>query len=239
MSSNNRNNRRQARAPRGYVAALTPEGQVNKVITDIKNLKDGDDLRCWSASARKELSPFLTIPLQVGPDETSRVYMPKQALLAASPVVRNYFQQNPTLTTAKFTHKDIFTVAMKRIAKWLKAVCLEADFPELNMPEDLKEFMELRLTAHTLGMERYVEHFDYYYIDDIDCQRPSLAEIVIVVDYTRKDDDPILVALANRLGYLCKHHKIPKADEEDIVKLLVDPHYSRLLATAKGLAKKP
>ncbi|KAH3957500.1 hypothetical protein HBH51_225000 [Parastagonospora nodorum] len=219
MSSNNRSKRRQARAPRGYVAELTPEGQVNKVIADIKNLKDGDDFRSWSASARKELTPSLVIPLQVGPDETSRVYIPKQALL--------------------FTHKDIYMGAMKDIAKWLKAACLEAHFPELIMPEDIKEFMELRLTAHTLGMERYVEHFDYYYIDDIDCQRPSLAEIMLIVDYTRKDDDPILVALANRLGYLCKHHKIPKADEEAIVKLLLDPHYGRLLAAVKAIAKKP
>ncbi|EAT77909.1 hypothetical protein HBI56_191920 [Parastagonospora nodorum] len=239
MSSNNRSKRRQARAPRGYVAELTPEGQVNKVIADIKNLKDGDDFRSWSASARKELTPSLVIPLQVGPDETSRVYIPKQALLVASPVARNYFQQNSTLTTAKFTHKDIYMGAMKDIAKWLKAACLEAHFPELIMPEDIKEFMELRLTAHTLGMERYVEHFDYYYIDDIDCQRPSLAEIMLIVDYTRKDDDPILVALANRLGYLCKHHKIPKADEEAIVKLLLDPHYGRLLAAVKAIAKKP
>lgn len=70
------NHRAAARAPRGYVASLSPEGQVDKVISDIKNLKDGGDLYNWSASSRRELTSAIKIPFQIGTDTKSIVYIP-------------------------------------------------------------------------------------------------------------------------------------------------------------------
>jgi hypothetical protein len=242
MSSNNRSNRRQPRAPRGYVAALTPEGQVNKVIADVNNFKAGADLYSWSPSARKELMPALKIPLQVGPDASSRVYVPKLALIVASPVVRAYFEQKPDAVTAKFVDANISLEAVKEIAKWLKDICLEPEVHGVEMPENIEDMLKLRLTAHTLRMDKYVEHFDYYYVEDVEYRVPDLREIATVVDNTRKDDDHILVALANRLSYLVRYHKISIAMENDIAKLLAEEKYGRLLAAVdenkvKALAK--
>lgn len=218
ISSNNRGNRRQPRAPHGYVAGLSPEGQVNKVVADINNFKNGDDLSSWSASARKELTPALMVPLQVGSDASSCFYVPKLALIVASPVARAYFQQKPDATTAKFVHADISLEVMKDIAKWLKVACLKPEIPEMEMPENVKDTMKLRLTAQTLSIDKYVKRFDYYNSEDIEYRVPDTHEITAVVDHTRKDDDPILVALANRLSY----HKISHSLESDIAKPLTD-----------------
>jgi hypothetical protein len=179
MPSYNRN----LGGPRGFVATLTPEGQIKKVVADMNNLKDGHDLHNWSISARKELTPALTIALQVGADETARVYVPKLALVATSPVVREYLQKNPTATTAKFVHPDISGEAVQAIVQWLREISYKAEFPELPMPDDVKEFMNLRLTAYTLGMELYTKHFDYYYANDVECRAPDLEEITTIVDH--------------------------------------------------------
>jgi len=230
MSGYNNRNRRAHDQPRGYVASLSPQGQVNKVIHDMNNFSYGDNLRAWSASARKELTPALTVALQVGDKPNSEVRVPKQALLVASPVVRDYFVKKPTAITAKFTHADVSLNAIREIAKWLKDVCLQPDFPELPVPDDIGDALKLRLTAYTLGMERYTGHFDACYIDGVEDHVPDLIEIAQVVDNTRKKDDPVLVALANRLSYLMRYHKVSSEEEVAYAMLFKsDKKYKRLL----------
>jgi hypothetical protein len=225
MPSYNRN----LGGPRGFVATLTPEGQIKKVVADMNNLKDGHDLHNWSISARKELTPALTIALQVGADETARVYVPKLALVATSPVVRKYLQKNPTATTAKFVHPDISGEAVQAIVQWLREISYKAEFPELPMPDDVKEFMNLRLTAYTLGMELYTKHFDYYYANDVECRAPDLEEITTIVDHTRDGKDALLGALANQLSYLCRFHKVSEEREFAYANLLKEEKYDILL----------
>ena len=243
MSTINSRNRRARAQPHGFVASLTPEGQINKVIADMNNLKDGHDLCKWSASARKELTPFLTITFQVGDRPAPYVRVPKLALIVASPVVRAHFVKNPTSTKAKFTYADVSLEAVHNIAKWLKDVCMVPQFPEIPVPNDTYDALKLRLTANTLGMERYVGHIDACYIDGVANRVPSLQEITQVVDNTRGEDDAILIALANRLSYLCRYHKVSKAEEIAYAELLADEKYGRLLAAVvedevKKMAKR-
>lgn len=110
--------------PRGFIATLSPESQVNHILADLKNYKDGDNLRAWSASAREELTPVLIVHLLVGGGPNSDVHVPKLALLVALPVIRNYFVKNPNAVKAKFVHKDIAFTSMRLIANWLKDVCI-------------------------------------------------------------------------------------------------------------------
>jgi hypothetical protein len=215
--------------PRGFVATLTSKGQINKVVADITNLKDGHDLHNWSFSARKELTPTLTIDLQVGADENARVYVPKLALVATSPVVRNYLLSNPTAFIAKFIHPDISSQAVEVIAQWLREISYQTKFPELPMPKKLKEFMELRLTAYTLGMELYTKHFDDYYAYDIEDRAPDLEEIITIVDNIRDHKDTVLGALANQLSYLCRFHKVSEERAFAYANLLKEDKYDVLL----------
>jgi hypothetical protein len=236
---------RRARAPRGLIASLTPEGQVSKVMADMNSLKGGHDLRNWSASARKELMPSLTIALQVGADASSRIYMPKLALVAISPVVCAYLKKDPSAVTAKFVHPDISREAVVVLAQWLKDISSQADFPELPIPEDMNDFWKLRLTAYTLGMEQYTDHFDNYYANDVEYRAPDLEEIAAVVENTRDSKDAILGALANQISYLCRYNKVSEARKAAYTNLMVEANYSLLLAAvdekevkAKVKAKK-
>jgi hypothetical protein len=181
-------------------------------------------------------------PLQVGFDASSHVFVPKLTLIIVSPVVRAYLQQKSDAITAKFVHADISLQAVKEIAKWFKDICLKPEIRGLEMPGNVKDMLKLRLTAHTLGMVKYVEHFDYYYREDVEYRVPDVCEIAAVVDNTRKDNDPILVALANRFSYLVRYHKISIALENGIAQLLAEKKYALLLAAVdedkvKAMAK--
>jgi hypothetical protein len=224
-----RNRNRNRGGPRGFVATLTPEGQINKIVVDMKNLKDGHDLHNWSFSARKELTPTLTVALQIGSDETARVYVPKLALVATSPVVRGYLLHNPTAFTAKFVHSDISRQAVEVIAQWLREISYQAEFAELPMPEDLKDFMKVRLTAYTLGIGLYTKHFDDCYAHGIEDRAPDLQEITTIVDNIRDGRDAILGALANQLSYLCRFHKVSEEREIAYANLLKEDKYDILL----------
>jgi hypothetical protein len=196
----------------------------------MEKLKDGKNLRAWSASARKELTPAVTVTLVVGSGATSNVYVPKLAFMVASPVIRSYFSEKPSAVKAKFVNAKVSLDAVHRIAKWLKDVCLERDFPELPVPDDLEEALKLRLTAYALGMERYTGHFDACYIDAIEDRVPPLKELDIVIENMCKKDDVVLAALANRLGYLCRYHKISQEKEVAFANHLAKDKYNPLLA---------
>lgn len=128
--------------------------------------------------------------------------IPKLVVIIASPVVRQCFQQKPPATTAKFVHTDIKLSAMRSIAQWLENVTNGYKFPELAMPADIQEALDLRLTAYTLGMERYFKHLDGEYLQDLKFRIPSISELVTAVNYTREDDDAVVAGLANRVAHL-------------------------------------
>ncbi|KAF2032373.1 hypothetical protein EK21DRAFT_87236 [Setomelanomma holmii] len=182
-----------------------------------------------SFCARKELTQALTISLVIGKEPAMVVHVPKLALIVASPVVRAHFAKNPTEPQAKFTHPDVSLESVRQIAKWLREVCNKPAFSELPIPQDPEEALKLRLTAHTLGMERYVEHFETYFLEHVNVRFPSLQYITEIVENTREKDDPILVSLASLLSYLCRYHKVSQEKEIEFAELLAENKYSHLL----------
>lgn len=168
--------------------------------------------------------------LLVSAGHKNEVYVPKLAIIVASPVIRNYFLQKPTAVKAKFVHPNISYNAVLSIAKWLKDVCTQQEFPELPVPDDVGDALKLRLTAHTLGMEQYTGLFDACYIDAIEERVPSLQEIDVVLDNTRKKDDVVLAALANRLMYLVRYHKLSPEMQKAFENVLALDKYEALRA---------
>jgi hypothetical protein len=108
-------------------------------------------------------------------------------------------------------------------------VCLQQDFPELPVTDDIGDALKLRLTAHTLDMEAFTGHFDACYADALEDRVPTLREIDVVLENTGKKEDGILVALANRLSYLCRYHKVEE-EEKAFAKILAQKKYATLLA---------
>jgi hypothetical protein len=98
-TKNNGNGNRHYRQKQnaGFVTSLCPKAQVGKVMSDIANLKQGYDLRYWSASARKELAPHITIKLEVLNKEGKPVDVTvlKLAFLATSPAFQRHMEANP------------------------------------------------------------------------------------------------------------------------------------------------
>ncbi|KAF1842954.1 uncharacterized protein K460DRAFT_289014 [Cucurbitaria berberidis CBS 394.84] len=229
----NRNRRRRDDLRKDtFVAGLSPEGQINKVIAEMNSLEGGYDLRNWSPSARKDLLPTLTITLEVDcAKKPVKVEVPKLALLVASPSFRAHMVQNLEAKKLGFTHKDISLGAVKTIAKWLRDLCNNAEFPIVPVSDDLNVALELRLTAYRLGMHQYVGHIEERYISGVEHRVPSLVEIATVTNNTREEyeNDPIVVALANRLSYLCRHHKVSQEVQISYANLLAEEKFDRIL----------
>lgn len=79
-------------------------------------------------------------------------------------------------------------------------------------------------------MHRYVKYFDEYYAINVGYYDPNAQEIIDVVDYTREDNYGLLVALANRLSYICRYYKVSESVETAYAELLVGEKFGRLLA---------
>jgi hypothetical protein len=246
MSTNNKNNnnhkdngnrRQRQKQGAGFVTSLSPEAQVNKVMADIANLNQGYHLKYWSASARKELAPHITIKVEVNHKGNKvDVVLPKLAFLAASPVFQRHMQEHPSDVHINLVHADVTKDTLETIAKWLRKICSEKEYSELPCPNDMEKALELRLTARTLGMSQYVVNIMERYIDGLGSRVPQILEIKLVVKFTRDDMivDPMMEALANRLAFLVTYHRVDEETEIAYAKLLAEERFGRLLNAAKG-----
>jgi hypothetical protein len=233
MKRNNFRHRNDANTTsNAYVNSLSPTGQVNKVLRDIANLNEGYRLRNWSASARKELYPHITIKVEVlDPNgDKVNVKVPKLAFLAASSAFRQHLERHPEDDWVKFNHKDVTLDSMRTISKWLRKICTEKEYTDLPIPEDLQKGLELRLAARILGMAQYTSQIIERYIGGLGCRSVEARELIIVADLTREDAvvDPILEALANYVAYLCRYHLVSREQEDQYVAVLAEKKCGKL-----------
>jgi hypothetical protein len=229
----NRNRRANHRA-RGHLNALSPSAQMKKVMADQDNLRDGRDLRKWSASARKELNSSLTVTGHIKADgKITEVQLPCLVFLAASPTFRTHVENGEKQLI--FNHPYIYVDAVKAISKWLRRVCDERAFPELPVPEDLIDGLKVRQTAIVLGMRQYVEHIEERYIQSLGDRVPTVDEVNVVIDYSyvHFDIDPIVVALAKRLSQICRDHEVEQEQEIVFGNMLVGGKFVRVLNAVK------
>ncbi|KAG9190940.1 hypothetical protein G6011_09028 [Alternaria panax] len=216
-----------------FVNSLSPAGQVNKVLKDMENLNGGYHLRNWSASARKELDPNITIKVEVldSNGDKVNVNVPKLAFLAASPAFRQHVDGHPEDHWIKFIRKDVTLESMRTISKWLRKICTDKEYTDLPIPNDLRRGLELRVAAHVLGMAQYTQQVVERYVNGLPCRSVQVNELVIVTELMRKDAvvDPILEALANYVAYLCRYHLISKQQEDQYVATLTGEKCAKLV----------
>jgi len=233
------NNFRRRNVPntRAYVNTLSPAGQVNKVLTDMANLNGGNHLRNWSASARKELAPNITIKVEVLDPNGNKVNvnMPKLAFFAASSAFRQHLEANPDDTWVKFCHKDVSLNSMRTIAKWLRTICTDQQYTDIPIPKDVKKGLELRLAAQVLGMTQYTSQIIKGYICGLVYRPVEAEELVLVAELTRKEtvEDPIVDALANYVAYLCRYHLVSRDIEDQYLTVLAGGKCAKLLDAVK------
>jgi hypothetical protein len=236
MKRNNFRNRNAANTS-AYVSSLSPAGQVNKVLTDMAKLNGSYHLRNWSASARKELAPDITIKVEVLDPSGNKVnvIMPKLAFLAASPAFRQHLEANPEDTWVKFRHKNVSLDSIRTIATWLRKICTDKHYTDIPIPNDIEKGLELRLAARVLGMAQYTSQIIEGYIRGLVFRTVEAKELVVVSELTREEtvEDPILDALANYIAYLCRYHLVSREKEEQYLAVLAGAKCEKLIDAVK------
>ncbi|RMZ69910.1 hypothetical protein GMOD_00008848 [Pyrenophora seminiperda CCB06] len=184
--------------------------QVRKVLTDIKEDRSYH-LGAWEPLERKELSPDVTIKLELLHNQSYvSITVPKLAFIAASPVFAEHIAECPNAQNVRLINKAVDLEAVKTIADWLRKICSDEVYTDLPIPRDLEQALQLRRTARTLGMSQYVAAIIENYICALGSRVPDASELVLVSEYTRDYGivDPMLEALANWVGYLMKYHQV-------------------------------
>jgi hypothetical protein len=236
----NNNNHSPHYSKSGFITTLSPEGQIGKVIADMENLSGSHHLKNWSASARKELAPYITVAIEIqNKGKPVDIVIPKVALIAASPIFRSHMKDNPGDVSVKFHSQKVSLGAMQTIAKWLRKICSERDYTTLPLSGNLFVDMQLRMTARTLGMAQYIQEVEERYIHGLQSRFPEPDEVTIIIENTHWGDDPVVVALAQRMSFLCKYHKVTWEMEVRYANLLANDKYKRLLGAVKvGFVEK-
>ncbi|CAA9959004.1 hypothetical protein PTMSG1_02532 [Pyrenophora teres f. maculata] len=213
-SNKNRKNNRRYRSSsqkNSYIATLSPTAQVQKVLADVKNLNGSYHLRNWSASARKELAPYIKIKLELLHNGSYVGFsVSKLAFIAASPVFAEHMAGRPDAELLRFISPEVDLYAAKAIACWLQKICSEKVYTDLPIPEDVEKGLQLRRTARTLGMSQYVADVIECYVLGLCDRVPDVSELTLVCEYTKDQCvvDPMLEALANCIGYLMKYNQV-------------------------------
>ncbi|KAF2875687.1 hypothetical protein BDV95DRAFT_484703 [Massariosphaeria phaeospora] len=191
------------------------------------------DIRLWSKSSRKALLAAGFFTLHVG---NVAYRAPKLALLVVSTELRGFINADPIKCEVKLVHNGTHAESVNLIAAWLTSTChteLRVT-PKLMAPTDLEAMLKLRQTAQTLGMDHYVDHFSHAYHQRLRHRVPAPVELTLVENNTSNDDDKILCALANRVGYLRRTGQLSASFLEGLNNWLADPAHERFCKAIKA-----
>jgi hypothetical protein len=180
--------RKHIKLENSYYSKDTPEVQIAKVLQEQQNMKGGEDLRKWSQSARKALKGGRSAAFLVsqgkrlraeslqfndfctGNEHDAKLWSyeaPKLAMVLASPVIRDYFVQNPDSTEFPVLSVHFKSKAIESIAHWLRIVIIVPELHNIRLPKlgssmsdvDLKDCLNIRVAMEILGMEKYIDDF--------------------------------------------------------------------------------
>jgi hypothetical protein len=185
---------------RGYNASLPARLQVANTIHTMSAIKDGHDIRKWSATARRELaaSDEVIIYNQQG-DAVSAA--PKLALVVVSSVFRDFFRDSPDAQGVKFP-AIVDDAAVCTLIAWLRDILHCGGKFGVSLPTYRTDLLKIRHAAHVLGMDLYTRHFCKAYKDDLRNRTPPIDECELIERIAIEPVDDALIGLGERLAYL-------------------------------------
>jgi hypothetical protein len=209
---------------------------INQTIALMESLRDGDDIRTWSWSARKALAlqcGNATLKVKTPSSDSGEkkidcydVFVaPKLAMVVSSPLLRKNFEQNPDKTEVNLVHPKITAKGLRAITEWMQAMCTEQATYSIPSPAsgDLSEALEIRVTAQILGMDQYVCEIDRQYEVYFANWIPTLGEVEVVQACAIDAEDGLVVAVAHRLySHVSLGFRAPDADIQGKVNVWVD-----------------
>jgi hypothetical protein len=174
----------------------------------MNSMRDGYDIRTYSASARKELLSGGNIDICKKESSEIIAVVPKLALVVISKTVRDYLVANPDTTTF-FAQAHIEGGAVAHLIKWVNDIIRASD-KKFGVPVPIRDdeadhlfIIQVRYAAQVLGMELYVRHFIRAYKESLRQRTPLPYEIETLQHLSHGDvKDDMVEALGERLGYL-------------------------------------
>ncbi|OAF98671.1 uncharacterized protein CC84DRAFT_1234277 [Paraphaeosphaeria sporulosa] len=152
--------RKHIKLANSYYSKDAPEIQIAKVLEGQKNMNGGHDLKNWSLSARKVLKGGCSAAILVlkghGRDEQPWSYdAPKLAMIVTSPVIRDYFIQNPESTDFPAINPQFKAKAIESVAHWLRILITVPELDNIRLPKlDPKmSVADLKDSLNMLGPE--------------------------------------------------------------------------------------
>jgi hypothetical protein len=207
----------------GYAAKLPHSTQIANQLANMEMMKDGQDIRKWSLSARKELtsagnvnalikkeaSPemieaYERLGNQFPPQDMLQGFAaPKLAMVVISSHFRDYLEKNPEAKEVKVANERITVTALATLIDFIKDATTVRKIKDIVMPADMCEALDIRVAAELLSMGQYVSHFVSAYKTQAWDSVPAPQQTLTIVEHAiGGKDDVLVVAYASRLAHL-------------------------------------
>ncbi|KAL5435162.1 hypothetical protein PMIN05_007403 [Paraphaeosphaeria minitans] len=140
-------------------------------------------------------------------------------MIVASPVIRDFFVQNPKSTEFPAINLHFKTKAIESIAHWLRISITVPKLGNIRMPKlepkmsvaDLKDSLDLRAAMLILGMEKYIDDFPAKYRDTLAYPGVSGKSTILRIPLTEE------------VRHVIDHAVVPTQDGRDaVVDVLAD-----------------
>jgi uncharacterized coiled-coil protein SlyX len=194
------------------------------------------DIRDMSQSEREDLYQGPTITVIIGDAQIRGV--PKHMFMAASPKVREYFEQNPQETYIPFPRAEVAVPVMDTIKNWLECMGTYNVVFSIKLKKDPAHDLLVRRNCIYLGMDKYVAHFTRQYCDRIRDEGLAFLtfDTMAIIEKNTEDNDSLFFCLANNIASLRQRGKIPEPEKFD--EFLAQPQLSRLSETISKINSK-
>ncbi|KAF9741705.1 hypothetical protein PMIN01_01244 [Paraphaeosphaeria minitans] len=211
--------RKHIKLEKGSYSKDAPDVQIANVLEEQKNINGGNDLKKWSLSARKALKGSRSAAFLVSKGQPWSYEAPKLAMIVASPVIRDFFVQNPKSTEFPAINLHFKTKAIESIAHWLRISITVPKLGNIRMPKlepkmsvaDLKDSLDLRAAMLILGMEKYIDDFPAKYRDTLAYPGVSGKSTILRIPLTEE------------VRHVIDHAVVPTQDGRDaVVDVLAD-----------------
>jgi hypothetical protein len=185
----------------GYTATLPAHVQVRKTIDTMATLKDGHDIRSWSATARKELTASSDVDVMNQQGDIIGT-APKLGLVVVSRVFRAHLEAHPDVQQVKVSSPSIDEQAVGVLLAWVKSILRTGGKFGVGVPGSPTQLIKIRHAAHKLGMEQYVRHFQKVYKDGLRTRYPLPDECDLIERLAVGPVDDMVTSVGERLAYL-------------------------------------
>lgn len=203
--------------PPSPVFSSRPEnGQLDVAKIDLLISEHGDNIRTWPRAIRSSLDPLATVTLRIrSSNGIQSISVPKLPLMVVSYRALMRFRERPDTKIIEIPASKVTLWGIRAIAHWLRNTCTKEDVNDILVPDTKASWqlaLELRMTAITLEMGRFVEHIEQQFIGSIFGRRLGFAQARLVLNTAISEDDRLLVSYANHMSYMARYTQLSDSE---------------------------